>query len=130
MKKLIVFAMSVISLLSVNGCKKKPAAGLGGSANLKISAKHHGANIDSCTIYIKFNSSEAPDNLSDYDLSQHLALDANGYSNTIFSGLKKGDYYIFAYGWDPAISANIKGGIPYTIKQETDIETIIPVTEE
>jgi hypothetical protein len=130
MKNLLIVAIVGISFLSVMGCKKKSSAGLGGSANIKISAKHHAANIDSCTIYIKFNSSEAPANLSEYDLSQQLALDANNNSNTIFTGLKTGDYYIFAYGWDPAISANVKGGIPYTIKQETDLETIIPVTED
>lgn len=129
MKTLLLSLMSII-LLSVNGCKKKPSAGLGGNANLKISARHHAFNIDSCTIYIKFNSSEAPDNLSDYDLSQQVAMDTGGNSYTIFKGLKKGDYYIFAYGWDPAISENVKGGIPYTIADETDIDIIVPVTED
>ncbi len=126
--KAILFSLVCIILLNISGCKKKPGAGLGGSANLKISARHHTLNIDSCTVYIKFNSSEAPsDNI--YDLNQQITMDTSGESYTIFSGLKKGDYYIFARGWDPSISENVKGGIPYTIKDETDISIIIPVTE-
>lgn len=126
--KTTLFILMCTVFLSINGCKKKPSAGLGGNANLKVSARHHALNIDSCTVYIKFNSSEAPsDNV--YDLNQQITMDTSGNSYTIFNGLKKGDYYIFAQGWDPSISENVKGGIPYTIKDETDISIIIPVTE-
>lgn len=119
---LYVFALTMIS------CKKKPSAGLGGNANLKITAFHHTAPIDSGIVYIKFNSSEAPaDNT--YDLNQPLTKDSNNNSYTIFKGLKKGDYYLYAEGWDPLIAAYVKGGLPYTIGEEGDISLTIPVTE-
>jgi hypothetical protein len=116
-------------LLGNTGCKKKPAAGLGGNANLKISAFHHTFPIDSCTVYIKFNSSEAPAD-NQFDLEQPLSKDGNGNSFTTFTGLKKGDYYLFARGWDPSISETVKGGIPYTINTEENINITVPVTED
>ena len=126
--KTILYFVFCIPFILAGACKKKPSAGLGGSANLKVRAVHHNANIDSCTIYIKFNSSEAVD-LSEYDVSQVLKADTNGNSYTVFEGLKSGNYYLFAQGWDPSISQNVKGGIPYTIVDETDISVVIPVTE-
>lgn len=126
--KTILSVVFCLTFFFIGACKKKPSAGFGGSANLKVSAVHHNATIDSCTIYIKFNSSEAVA-LSEYDLNQKLTTDTNGNSYTILEGLKSGDYYIFAQGWDPSISQNVKGGIPYTIVNETDISVAIPVTE-
>ena len=115
-------------LLSAIGCKKKPSAGLGGSAKLIVNVKHHNTTIDSSTVYIKFNSSEVPDD-NQYDLNQKLVTDSNGNSFTVFEGLKTGDYYIFAQGWDPTISENVKGAVPYTIKTETEQSITVPVTE-
>ncbi len=126
--RIFFFTTLITTLLTIGSCTKKPSAGLGGNANLNIKVYHHATPIDSCTIYIKFNSSEAV-SLSEYDLTQKLVLDSNGNSYTIFSGLKKGDYYIYGEGWDPSISNNVKGGLPYTIKDETDLMISIPVTE-
>lgn len=123
-----LFISCMISLFMIGSCTKKPSAGLGGNANLKVKAFHHSSTIDSCTIYIKFNTSEAV-SLSEYDLSQKIVKDSIGNSYTIFAGLKKGDYYIYGEGWDRSISNNVKGGLPYTIKEESDLEIIIPVTE-
>lgn len=117
-------------LFFVQSCKQKSSAGLGGNANLIINAKHHGLAIDSCTIYVKFNSVDAPSNLSDYDLSQTLILDANNISSTTFKGLKKGDYYIYGQGWDPSIAEAVKGGLPYTISEEKDMNLTVSVTED
>ncbi len=126
--KTFFFPILYVAVLFNSGCKKKPSAGQGGNANLKVSAFHHNAYIDSCTIYIKFNSSEAA-TIGDYDMSQKVALDTSGNSYTIFEGLKAGNYYLFAQGWDPSISENVKGGIPYTIVDEADISVVVPVTE-
>ena len=128
MKTILSIFVSVVLLCSFS-CKKKPSAGLGGNASLKINAYHHSQPIDSCTVYIKFNTSEAPDD-DVYDLQQAVTKDSSGNSFTIFSGLKKGDYYIFAKGWDPNIAAAVKGGIPYTIKEEETLSITVPVTED
>jgi hypothetical protein len=115
-------------LLSLASCKKKPSAGLGGNANLKIVVIHHAVELDSCKVYIKFNSSEAV-SVSEFDLSQSLQKDSAGKSYTIFKGLKKGDYYIYGEGWDPSIFNTVKGGIPFTISDEIDQTINLPVTE-
>ena len=126
--KTTFFLFAIIVLASNFSCKKKPSAGLGGNAKLKIAAKHHGITIDSCTISIKFNSLDAPSN-GMYDLTQKVSKGITGESFAIFEGLKPGDYYVYGLGWDPSISNNVKGGIPYTIKDETDLSIIVPVTE-
>jgi hypothetical protein len=126
--KTTFFLFAIIVLASNFSCKKKPSAGLGGNAKLKIAAKHHGITIDSCTISIKFNSLDAPSN-GMYDLTQKVSKGIAGESFTIFEGLKPGDYYVYGLGWDPSISNNVKGGIPYTINDETDLSIIVPVTE-
>jgi hypothetical protein len=123
--------LSILLLLIVAtsfSCKKKSKAGLGGNANLKVATQHHGLIIDSCTISIKFNSLDAPSD-GMYDLTQKVSKGNAGDSFTIFKGLKAGDYYVYGIGWDPSISNNVKGGIPYTIDNETDLSIIVPVTE-
>jgi hypothetical protein len=80
------------------------------------------------SISIKFNSLDAPSD-GVYDLTQKVSKDNAGDSYTIFKGLKAGDYYVYGIGWDPSISSNVKGGIPCTIDNETDLSIIVPVTE-
>ena len=127
MKSNLIILLLLITATSFS-CKKKTKAGLGGNANLKVAAQHHGLIIDSCTISIKFNSLDAPSD-GVYDLTQKVSKDIVGDSYTIFKGLKAGDYYVYGIGWDPSISNNVKGGIPYTIENETDLSIIVPVTE-
>lgn len=127
MKGFIYIAIVLLVIWS-SGCRKKESAGLGGNANLYISAIHHAATIDSCKIYIKFNSTEAV-SLNEYELSAWVSKDSSGNSYAEFKGLKKGDYYIYGEGYDPAILNSVKGGIPYTIKDESDFNITLPVTE-
>lgn len=115
-------------MLFFNACQKKPLAGLGGKAQLTIQCQHHGINIDSATVYIKYNSLEAV-NISEYNNSKVLSKNNNNQYTAQFDGLKPGDYYLFAQGWDPSIANNVKGGIPFSIKEEDTFSLIIPVTE-
>lgn len=124
--KLFLFTLFIIS--TAFGCKKKSSAGTGGNANLKVVAQHHSLSIDSGTIYIKFNTLDAPSD-GVYDLTQSFSSSSTGNAFTIFNGLKKGDYYIYGTGWDPSISNQVKGGIPYTVESETELSIIVPVTE-
>lgn len=127
MKNVLLIIAFGLSLHFV-GCKKKSSAGLGGSANLKITTIHHAAVLDSCKVYIKFNSKEAV-SIGEYDLSEWVKKDNQGNSYVTFSGLKKGDYYLYGEGYDPAILNTVKGGIPYTITEESNISVNLPVTE-
>ena len=110
------------------GCRKRPSAGLGGNAILHLYARHHALPIDSITFYVKFNSSDAPAD-GNYDLSQKAEVVTPGNAYATINGLKKGDYYLFAQGWDTTINQTVRGGIPYTISDENEQSVIVPVTE-
>lgn len=109
-------------------CKKKPMAGLGGNALIVARCQHHGSSIDSATVYIKYNSLEAVA-LGEYNQALPLSKDSNNLYTAQFKGLKPGEYYLFAQGWDPSISNNVKGGVPFTIEKEEQFNLVIPVTE-
>ena len=128
MNRLHLACLTIIISTSILSCNKKPLAGLGGNAVITARCQHHGSSIDSATVYIKYNSLEAV-NISEYNNSKKLSKDSNNQYTVQFDGLKPGDYYLFAQGWDPSISNNVKGGIPFTIKQEDKFALIIPVTE-
>lgn len=128
LKTLVLFASLFIA---IGACKKKkddePKAigGKGGSAVINATAKHHGKNIDSCTIYIKYNATNMP---SSYDDSVKCVM-SNGKPVASFSGLKTGDYYLYGRGWDTSIHQTVVGGIQYTITSETAQDITVPVTE-
>jgi hypothetical protein len=124
--KLLLIVLIVVSIFS---CKKKPSAGLGGNASLKLVAKHHGLVIDSCTFYIAFNKQDAPSE-GGYDLTQVATTESIGNSFALIENLKKGDYYILCRGWDPSISEEVKGGVPYKITDEILQTITVSVTED
>lgn len=116
-------------------CKKGDDAppeigGKGGLATLKITPRHHGRQIDSCMIYIKYDAVNPPAD-SVYDDSARCVL-INGIPIATFAGLKKGNYYLFGYGWDPLLSPpqNVRGGIPWTVTEETLQSINVPVSED
>lgn len=133
MKRLFTASMLVtfMATFTLTSCSRKDdnktvdAAGKGGNTTLKVTPQHHGQNIDSCTIYLKYNAKELP---SDFD-EQTICIMENGKPVATFTGLKKGDYYIYGKGWDPSITQKVVGGIPYTVSEEKTYDINIPVTE-
>lgn len=126
---LSTLTLVLIIFLTV-GCRKKNGAGTGGENELQITAKHHSDILDSMTVYIKFNTQDAPESISDYDIQADVK-DYNGEEIAIFSDLKDGEYYIYGKGWDPNYPAEImEGGLPIKICKETSpIEYDLQVTE-
>ena len=119
----LIFCIAAISCN--NDDDAAPAGGKGGIAVLKITPRHHSAEIDSCTVYIKYNSSNVS---ATYDDSAVCVQEA-GLPVATFSGLKTGNYYLYGKGWDPAIAENVKGGLPYTINTQTTLILSLPVSE-
>lgn len=115
------------------GCRKDKddIAGKGGSATLRITPKHHGIPVDSCRIYIKYNAQDAPAD-GVYDDSTDAIVVGTGVPRMgLFPGLKRGNYYIFGRGWDPAISQVVRGGTPFNINNDQpQFEVTLPVGEE
>ncbi len=119
-------------VLSFYSCRDKPQsaslepiAGKGGNATVNIVSKHHGKNIDSIIVYIKYNTQDAA---IAYDDSAKAIIKINQPTST-FTNLRAGKYYIYGQGWDPTIVSKVKGGIPYTISEEKQLSITLPVTE-
>jgi len=114
-------------------CKKKDkdSAGTGGNTTFVVAPQHHGKPIDSCTVYLKYNTMDAPGTgTSNYDISAKVMM-VNGEPVATFPGMKKGQYYVFGSGYDPAISQGVIGGIPYKIEQDGGtVKITLPVSEQ
>jgi len=121
---LILFAWSAGSCNRTD--KEEPGtAGKGGNAIIKVSPKHHSDEIDSCRVYIRYNSLDAA---ATYDDSTWVVQE-NGSPVATFSGLKKGKYYLFGNGWDPGVMQPVRGGLPVTIVEDKVYNLVLPVTE-
>ncbi|HRO42048.1 MAG TPA: hypothetical protein PL009_04405 [Flavipsychrobacter sp.] len=129
-KCLINFTVITISLLGVISCNRKDGndasiAGKGGNATLRITPKHHNDQIDSCKVYIKYNTLDAANTYDD----STWATQVNGVPVATFSGLKNGEYYLYGKGWDPVLMQEVKGGLPHTISEDRVYELTLPVSE-
>jgi hypothetical protein len=124
MKTKIIIAMAAIVLF---GCKKN---GTGGDADIHANIKHHSLPIKGATLYVKFNATELPsDPTTDYDLKEvgcPLCTDIH------VEGLRPGNYFLYATGYDSTIMQTVRGGIGVKIKwneRKEDMEINIPVVE-
>jgi hypothetical protein len=94
-----------------------PVAGKGGVANLRITPNHNGVDIDSAQIFIKYNS--LIDTTGKFDDSAWLSLEDQKPPVVTFTNLKRGDYYIYAKGWNVFKSQSVSGSRFYTITTDT-----------
>ena len=124
-------AILIIALILAAGSCKKAAdttvadAGKGGSATLTVTPEHHGEFVDTCTVYIKYNTQDAPAN-GLYDDSAVCTL-VNATPVATFSGLKNGNYYLLAMGYHSLYTPPyVKGGIKYTIAAQSPFNVIVP----
>jgi hypothetical protein len=135
MKQVLYYStvIALLSVLTVSCSRKDPdaepeqVAGKGGNATLLVTPQHHGKNIDSCMIYIKYNTQDLP--ATSYDDSAWCVKQGDKPVAT-FNNLKKGNYYLFGRGWDPNIAQRVQGGGPYKIVNETSQSYTVAVTEE
>ncbi|MEY4292558.1 MAG: hypothetical protein RIQ61_935 [Bacteroidota bacterium] len=115
-----------VCCIGIFSCRKEELiAGKGGSASLSIIPQHHGLNIPNSKVYIKYNTKNTP---SYYDDSVQTTMQ-NGIPTAVFAQLKKGNYYLYGTGFDTSVMQNVKGGIPYTIENETAQTIYLPITE-
>lgn len=125
--KIAISALGLL-LLAVTSCKKdeKPVGGKGGNATLNITTKHHSIFVPDTKIYIKYNTLEKPAGSFDDSVTTTWTNDKPLGS---FSGLKKGDYYIYGTGYDTAVAREVVGGQGYTIENENAQEITLYITE-
>jgi len=92
-------------------------AGKGGNATMRISPVHGASEvIEGCILYLKYNSQDKPSD-DRYDETVACTM-VDGHPQGSFTGLKKGDYYIFGKGYNPDHGDTVKGGYPYHIDDD------------
>lgn len=127
MKRFISNSISLtvltLTILLTFSCKK---AGPGGNSGVSGAVKHHSQPIPNAVVYIKYGATEFPGtDVSKYDAS----APADGSANYKFSGLEKGNYYLYGFGYDSTIQQNVSGGIGITLKKNQTLSSDVPVTE-
>ena len=127
MKKVSLSAI-VISILIFASCKKN---GTGGDNSIAAFPKHHGTTIPNATVYIKYGASDLPGvNASDFDDSKIAVKEGTTAAHAHFEGLLKGDYYIYAVGFDSTVNETVTGGIAVKITSKSGEKDVdVPVTE-
>ena len=123
MKRIILLLVLILGILAFSACTEE---GLGGKASITGHIEHHNEPIPNAIVYIKYGSVELPGiNPADYDAQTLAGADA-GYK---FEGLEKGDYYLYAIGYDSLIFETVVGGLSVELHAGEAVETDIPVTE-
>lgn len=113
-------AMLCIALVS---CHKE---GTGGKSSVSGTVRHHAPAIPGCVVYIKYGATEFPGtDVSQYDA--HTTADGSGHYG--FTGLQKGNYYLYGVGYDAAGPYPVTGGIGIKLKRNQALTTDVPVTE-
>jgi len=125
--KNLKYILLFICALSFLACKKNQ---LGGKSDIKGKVMHHDVAIPFARVYIKYNATEFPGpDVSIYDT--YLDADLNG--NFEIKKIYHGQYYFYAVGSDPSVSAvanNVKGGVGLKVKMFKEITGfVVPVTE-
>ncbi len=98
--------------------------GKGGNATLKVIPQHNGIDVDSCYIYIAYNTLDTTKN---YDDSGYCYRE-NGRPTVTFRNLKAGNYYIAGKGWDLYKSVIVTGVRAISLDDSTTLYTVeLPV---
>ncbi len=114
----------ILMVVLMASCKKE---GIGGDATIEGHVMHHSVHIPNATVYIKYGEKEFPGSSTGaYDASTTAS---SGDGHFEFEELVAGDYYLYAVGYDSAISEAVFGGIPVTIKKNSTTEVMLPVVE-
>ncbi len=128
MKQVATF-IAISALFFACKTKDKDVAGKGGSATISVFPQHHevAKNLTAFKAYIKYGTKDAPTS-GLYDDSMVLVNHDSLVSGS-FAGLKNGDYYLYASGYDTSVNSNLHGGLPYTVTAQTPQSVFIPVSE-
>lgn len=121
--KALAFILFIAPCLLGCSCKKPASCvssggGIGGTATLSVTPTHLNLYVDSCTIYIKYGTLDAPVD-SIYDDSQicrKYAPDTTPVA--IFKNLQPGLYYLLGKGYHTVYGVHVKGAANYTMCNE------------
>ena len=125
---LFLFLASLFVQASCNKPNNNPISGggKGGNAVVNITPSFYNSFVDTCTVYVKYGTLDAPAN-GVYDDSA-VCVKVNDTPVASFTGLKVGLYYFYGVGYHVAGGhpPNVKGGIPRTVQTENTSRVYLP----
>lgn len=125
MNHFIKVSVLVLSVVVFFSCKKNQT---GGKASVEGVVSHHGKPIPDAYVYVKFNATEFPgEDYTNYDT--YVKADGSGRYKISFY---KGNYYIYARGYDMDIPAPyiVHGGLTVSLRNHESLKVDIAVTED
>lgn len=123
MHRLLLLFLACTLTLGLASCAEE---GPGGSATINGTTAHHDDPIPDCKVYIRYGSKESPGtDPALYDDS----TSSNSEARFSFPGLERGEYYVYAVGFDSAIGEPVRAGAPVDLKSGQTVDIVIPVTE-
>ena len=115
MKHLYLFSAAMLLLAA--GCNKKDeiihTAGKGGKATVRVKPINQIRIIDSCVVYVTYNSNEA--GIANDSVVQRLN---NNEAIATFPQLRFGNYYFDVHAWDAVAQKTLRGGIGCVVAPE------------
>ncbi len=125
LKHSAAICLALVLVFHFGSCKKE---GTGGKSSVNGNVKHHNELIPNTDVYIKYGVKEFPGaDVSSYD--DHVQADANAHYE--FTGLQKGDYYLYGVGTDASgIPFVVTGGVGVELKRNQASNIDVPVTED
>jgi hypothetical protein len=131
----ILHLLLLIPALALTDCScKKPkdtpitGGGKGGSAVINVTPVYYSDYVDTCTVYVKYGTLDAPAT-GIYDDSIAVSI-VGGKPVASFTGLKIGLYYFYAHGYHSTGGhpPNVQGGISKTVQTEATSDILLPTT--
>jgi hypothetical protein len=126
----LLFLLMVAIMLNY-GCKPKSnnnisSGGKGGHAVIRVTPEFANFLIDTCTVYIKYGTHDAPANGVYDDSAVCVVIDTIPYAT--FPGLTKGLYYLYGVGYHTTGGhpPNLKGSQICTIQTEDTSYLFLP----
>ena len=111
-----------------SGTNTITGGGKGGDVTIQVIPEYYGAYVDTCRVYIKYGTLDAPaGNL--YDDSSVCTL-IGGIPTATFSNLKTGLYYFLAIGYhqEGGHPPDVKGSAQKTVQTGGATTVYIPTT--
>lgn len=96
-------------------------AGKGGKATLNVTPRHHLKEISQATVYIEYNAIRQPVD-GKWDDSAAV-VQSNGKAVARFDSLKPGNYFLYADGYDPAVTDAVSGYASFRIVDSVTAQT-------
>ncbi|MFI5196471.1 MAG: hypothetical protein ACHQD8_05230 [Chitinophagales bacterium] len=126
----VTFVLAVIFII-IGGCKKPgnnsvTGGGKGGNVVIRVTPVIYSYYVDTCTVYIKYGTHDAPVNGVYDDSAVCVLIDTIPVAT--FPGLTVGIYYLYGIGYHSTGGhpPNVKGSQICTIEREDTTHLSLP----